>query len=364
MPSCFVGWRGALRVGRLCRVALIISVVTSFSESAALATPITFTLINPSGNQSRLDLLANVDFLGGALTAEPQVPPGTGTQGSLSTTYNGTIQTVLTQSSMNLPGGSAAAANNVTGLFGLPLQLQPGVGGAAGTAPGDYGVKLTAPVNLPLPPIDLSAFGLGTLNLGTLQSVDVNIALRDVELDLITNMATPLNPGFTLPQQFDASDIDIGISGNADIGVAAVLKAPDLGTYLINILALQGLAALVPPEFNLSVVGNIFNQTISIGSAFGTTLPSTLANNSGAGLGTLEQIGGNFRLTIPVDFNFVPDLPPELALILQADLGLQGQLVAQAPFQVVIPEPSSWVLSALAIGGVGLFIRRRRGRKA
>ena len=351
--------------------ACFVMVAVFVPAERALATPLTFTVVNPSSSlQSRLDLVVTANLFGGAATTSAQFPSGgLNGAGSLSTLYRDTattdskIVTEVTPSAIHFPGGSTAVANNTRGLLG-EFQLNPAVGGAAGTAPGDYGARISAPVNQPIPPIDIG--GGVMLNLGTLQSVDVNVVLRDVVLSLATGGPISVSPLATLPQTFSSNLINVGITGNTDINVSAVLKAPDVVSYFINLVALQALATqLAPQGITVSVVGNFLQQTISVGTGFTSTLPPQLLTNDDATLGTLEQIGvgpgAKYRLTTPIKFDVAATIPTPLDTLIMANFGLSGKLIGETPAVPIVPEPG-----ALGLAGAGLTVllafgwRRRR----
>ena len=183
------------------------------------------TTLTLQPNASSLTLVADVSIFGQALASSAQCT------GCLTTKYDGTLQaTNLGLASVRYDGGGAADARQQVGLFSIPRQMAPGVGGAAGTAPADYGVTFSAPVGAPIPPIDIP--NLGTLNLGTLQSVDVKLAARDLVLDVTSTSFIPVTSG-----TYDATQTTVLLSGNLDVSTALVLRAPDIGTYLVNLVA-------------------------------------------------------------------------------------------------------------------------------
>lgn len=337
----------------------------------ALATPLTFTVVNPSSSvQSRLDLVVTANLFGGAATTSAQFPSGgfINGAGSLSTLYQDTattdskLVTEVVPSAIHFPGGSTAVANNTRGGLGV-FQLNPAIGGGVGTAPGDYGAKISSPVNQPIPPIDIG--GGVMLNLGTLQSVDVNVVLRDIVLDLSTGGPIPLSPLATLPQTFSSNLLNVGITGTTDMNLSAVLKAPDLVAYFVNLVALQALATqLAPQGIILSVVGNGFQQqTISVGTGFTSPLPAQLFSNDDATLGTLEQIGvgssAKYRLTTPIKFDVAAMIPAPLNTLITANFGLSGKLIGETSVVPIVPEPGAITLAGTGLVGLLAFGWRR-----
>ena len=360
--------RPAALLGRAThRTAVLAVCLLVAGVSTAQATPLNFTLFNVnSSNESRLDLLATADLAGGQLTSSAQFDPSfLNGDGSMSTLYNNTgngsqLVTNVTQNSIQFPGGSTAIARTATGLLGN-LAIAPGLGGVSGTAPANYGVVFSSPQDIAIPPIDLAPFGVDLmLNLGTLTSIDAKVALRDVVVDIVGG-SIPLSPNGSYPQTFDASALDIGISGTADILLGATVKQAGFLDYLATGIALTALeTALSGQGIDLTIVNNgIGALSYTIGFGLSTALPTTFATNNAAGLGTLEHIGGNLRLTVPVDFDVVPETPVDM--LFSAQLGLSGQLVGQTPFVIVeVPEPSSVVLGCLGASVLGLVALRRR----
>lgn len=360
--------------------ALAVTTVVA-AGSTATATPLTFTLINVnSSNQSRLDLDAAAQLAGGQLTSTAQFPAGTGLngQGSLSTLYNDTgngsqLLTNVTQQSITFPGGSTAIARNAVGLLSQNLNLQPNVGGASGSAPGNYGVNLSAPQNIAIPPIDLGLLDPSLagvmLELGTLTSIDAKFALRDLVID-VESGSVPLSPFSTYPQTFDASQLDIGISGNADILLGVTVTQNGLVNYGAVGIALAALEPVLEGQgIDVTVTNNGYSfgtgtGSYTVGFGMGTALPATMATNDDATPGTLEHIGGNLRLTVPVQFDVTPEtLPAPLDMLLTAQLGLSGQLIGQTPFVAVdVPEPASVVMAATGALAIGILAVRRRRR--
>ena len=291
-------------------------------------------------NQSSVALVVDLDLFGGALTASEQFA------GSLTTRYDGTMVANNTgQTALLFPAGGDAVARNQVGLFSLPRQLSPAVGGGSGSAPGNYGVTLSAAVGLELPPIEIPDFG--TLNLGTLQSVDVDIALRNVVIDAVSGGNISVLSG-----AFDASGVDVLFAGTADVNLAAVLKAPDFLTYAANLLALTALIGAFP-DLGLGVSGNFFTQEISLG--FGTQLSlDGLSVPNQAGAGSFTRVGDDFVLALPLLATIAPDVIPG---VIDLSLGFSGQLTGMSP----VPEPTTAVLLGLGVAGLAARSRTRRG---
>ena len=334
----------------------------------AKATPLDFTLANINAStQSRLNLAATAQLAGAALVSGPQVAPGgTNGLGSLSTLYNdigngSRLAADVTQQSISLQDTGGAIARNAAGSLGNNLAIAPGVGGASGTAPASYGVKFTAAQNIPVPPIDLTPFGVtGTLNLGTLTSVDTKVALRGVVVDVVSAPIALSPYGFN-PQTFDAALLQVGISGTADVLFGATARQDTATDYIAAGLALAALqSALAPQGVNLTVVNNGFiARSYTIGFALSTPLPENLVANEDASLARLEQSGSNLRLTVPVNFTFAPSTAANV--LFTAQYGLSGTLIGQVPFTVVeVPEPGALWLGLLGLAVIGSAQARRR----
>jgi len=302
-------------------------------------------------SQSQLNLTATGTVFGGTLTVSEQFPdPPTPYLGSLRVTYPGGV---FPGGSIHFPGGSAAEADVMRGgLLNLPRQVAPGVGGGGGTAPANYGLTMTAPVGYEIPPIPYPDPN-NPINIGTLQSVQITMALRDLVLDV--NSDSPM--GLDATSKFDATGTTVGVvSGFADINTALVLHQQNLTSYLVNLAILVGLQ-LAYPDLGLTVTGNILQLNINVG--FGTRVDlSTMSDflsmpNTTTLLGQVafNPVSQFSTLTLPISLN-LPDfgLP---TWILDLNLHLDGQLVATA----TLPEPTTLVLLGLPLAGV---LRRRR----
>lgn len=242
--------------------------------------------------------------------------------------------------------------------------------GASGTAPGNYGVKLTSPQDIVIPPIDVSALnipGITTLNLGTLQAIDLNIALRDTVIDVDSGYI-PLLPNGTYPQTFDSTQLNLSITGNSDMLLSAFLVPPTAGDFLATGAALVALQQALAGQGIAITVQAVLFPTPGYNVGFGWRAPLSASGiaNDDASQGTLEHVGSNLRLTIPVKFDVVPaTLPSPLDTLLTAQLGLSGKLIGQTPFVTVnVPEPASVVLGVMSLGGLALVAGRRHRRRS
>ncbi|MBX7165217.1 MAG: PEP-CTERM sorting domain-containing protein [Pirellulales bacterium] len=305
-------------------------------------------------SQSQLNLTVAGTVLGGALNVTEQ-------QANAITRYNGTIVADFpggpgATGSISFPGGSAAAAVNPTGLFSIPLQYSPNVNGGAGTAAANYGVNLNAPIGIALPPIDIP--NVGTLNLGTLQSVNMALAVRNLVLDVDSTGALDIS----LAHTFDASGVSLSVnSGFTDLNGSLVFQQADLISHLAAVVALNALD-LAFPDLNLTVSSNILQRTVSLGlgTRFDLTGAGALAlPNTPATSGSVSYAlpSGSSTLIIPVQAT-LPSLA-DLGIpedILDLDLSLSGQLRATA----IVPEPSTIVLAISGAVGLVLLARRRK----
>ena len=317
--------------------ALAGGLALGFSASPAAAIP--FTL---NANPSQLALIVDVSIFGGALTATTQCT------GCLVTKYDGTLQaTPAGLSGVQFDGGGAADARTQVGFLNSPRAISPAPGGASGTGPADYGVTLSAPVGTELPPIEIPNFG--TLNLGTLQSIDVDVALRNVVLDVTSTSFLPVMAG-----SFDPTGTTIALFGDMDLNAAFVLKAPDLTTYFVNLVALTALASSAP-ELGIGVTGNLLAREISVGLGFGVPFGGVQVANQATTPGTLSAVGNVVTLALPVN---VDATPSALAGVIDVGINLQGQLVGVG----TVPEPSSLLLSGLGLAWLGACRRSRTAR--
>lgn len=264
----------ATPTARVARIAPLTLAAALASPLAAQATPLDFGLVNVSSSQqSRLQLAVTASLAGAQLTSAPQfVPGGLNGPGSLSTLYNATsgngsrLAADVTQQSIQFLDSGSAIARNAVGSFGTNLSIAPGLAGASGTAPASYGVSLSSPQNIAIPPIDLTPIGVPlTLNLGTLSSIDAKMALRNVVVDVTSASPIPLSPCSAVPSQsFDASALQVSLAGTADVLIGATARPASFLDYVTAGVALTSLqAALASQGVNLSVVNNGFFQQSS-----------------------------------------------------------------------------------------------------
>ncbi len=364
------------------RVVLTLCALAAVGLTAvtpALATPLTFNNINvSSGNQSRIDIDPGgtiATIAGNPVNGSPQFTSGgLNGDGSASTLYNQTGSNTPSNMEVNLhtnsivfPGGGTAMAANATGLFGNNLAIQPAAGGGTGSGAADYGLVFSSPQMVAIPPIDISSLnipGITSLNLGTLTSINLNVALRDFVLDL--NSGTiPVSPVAGYPATFDASQVDLIASGTADMSLTATLTQGSLADWLATGAALIALnSALSGQGINITSTGNLLGLSYQVGIGFTTPLPATTLPNTGAGSGTIEHVGSNLRLTLPVSFDLASALPSPLDTLLTANIAMTGQLIGQTPYVVVnVPEPSSVILALTGMTALGCVARRRRVKR-
>jgi hypothetical protein len=363
------------RVPSVC-TALVAAVAMSAAANSALAVPFTFTNVDASSsNQSKIGIVATATFTGATLTEGPQFAPGglngNGSEVSLyKQTATNTPSNMLANlglSSILFPGGGTAQAANGAGLLGN-YAVAPGVGGSSGTAPADYGVLFSSPQSTVIPPIDLSGLGvsgLGTLNLGTLTGINLNIALRNFSVDM-QSAALALTPGgAAYPSRFDSTQVNVGVSGTADISLTASLKQDNLTDFLITNAALLLLQSTLSGQ-GVSIVlsnQNFITDTEQLGIGFTAPLPVTFSPNADASQGTIDHVGSNLRLTMPLAFNVTPTIPAGLSSFVSANFAMSGQLIGQTPF-VVVPEPSSFALAGLGVVVLGCASWRKKHRRA
>ncbi|MBX3421706.1 MAG: PEP-CTERM sorting domain-containing protein [Pirellulaceae bacterium] len=300
---------------------------------------------------SEIDLQVTGTSLGAQLTVSEQNP-------TARTRYNGTVATnfhlgVGANSAISFPDGGGANAVNPLGLFNIPLQYSPNVGGDAGTAAANYGVNLSAPQQIVLPPFDVP--NIGTLNLGTITAVDFKIALRELQLDPNSPTWMYIDP---ITRQFNASLLSIDIAnGFADVNGSLRMVQPDILSHFAAVLAVNALVASVP-DIGLTVTSNVLQRSINVG--FGTRIDMSGVSmpNTPLAPGSVTYNPGTLAstLTIPVLADF-GDINLGIGTI---NLKFAGQLrgTASIPNIYHIPEPSSLALAAVA--GAGALVRRRR----
>ena len=344
----------------------VVAAALALAPGLASATPLDFTLVNVTGGTaSRLAVSSAAQIGGTLITATAQLPAGgLNGAGSLITLWNDTgngsrLATDLTQQSLTFLDTQGAVARNAVGSLGNALAIAPGPAAVGSTGPANYGLRYSVPQSIVLPPIDLTPFGLpGTLNLGTLTSFDTRVALRGLQLDLLGSV--PLLGAYGAPQSFAASGLQVALAGSADLLLGGTVQQASLADYLAAGLALNALQGVLAQQGAVPTVQNngFISRSYTIGLAQSTALPVVLADNALAGAGTVQQVGANLRLTVPLAFQVAPSTP--LDFLFSATYSFDGALVGQVPFVVVeVPEPGTWALMALGLLGVAVAARRR-----
>jgi len=350
-------------------IALCALGLALLSSAHALASPVTFALTT---SQSSINLnVKNANIFGTTLSVSEQAT------GSLNSKYSGNIVTDITGTSISLPGGSNADASELSGLFGIKVNLAPGVGGVGALAPADYGAKLDAPIGIDIPAIDLSFLnipGLSTIDFGAFQSVVVNMALRNVVADVTSPGYLPRS-GVPNNTTFDSSQLGLSLSGDIDLAIGAVLRAGDYLSYTANNLALQGLASALNAQipnlinvtgYNVLNFGGPYDLTLSLGTGF--KFSGVNVANEDASLGKLSTIPGNkLQLTLPVSFNAIPDLSGLgsfsgiFSSLVNMNMAMSGQLVGTVSRNgLIIPEPASVVTFGIGFLALAFYGWRRQ----
>ena len=307
-------------------------------------------LYNLTTVQSVINLEASGDILGGALTVTEQ-------NSNAVTRYQGAVETNFhagygANSRISFPGGGAANAINPT-IFGLPYPYSPGIGGGAGSAPANYGITLTAPTDIVLPPIEIPDFG--TINLGTITAVNFQLALRETQLSVTSAAQIPIDP---VARTFDASLLTINVDQSfADINASVRFKQDnflDWGAVGLFLAAIQ--TSL--PDLGLTITPSLFGLHYDIG--FGTRADLSGASLANAptvdGIVTYNEVTEASNLTIPINTG-LGDIDFGFGNI---SLTLVGQLRGSATIPNIyhVPEPSSLML--VGIVGLGAATYRRR----
>jgi hypothetical protein len=328
------------------------------SGTVARAEVVTYNIVQ---NQSQISLTASGTAFGGQLTVTEQ-------QASAITRYNTTIVADVTNGGPNFIGGGQAKAVNPTGAFNIPLTYQPNINGAAGSAPANYGVTLSAPVafDIPaftIPPEIIAQFPFlpSTLDLGVLSSIVTRVALRDVALDI--NSAGQIPEVGTV---FDANQTSIDVVGGfADINIAARLTQPNILQKAAIQLLLGSLQSSLP-QLGITVSSpSFFSLDIDLGFGFRTDLsllpsvPNTaLADGTITGL---DGPPGPSTLILPVAFSLDDTLTSALGPLASVlDLNLTFDFAGSLRATATVPEASSFVMMGVAASAAGLVVARRR----
>jgi len=300
-------------------VIIIFSVLLTSGSRVARAGVTDFEI---QRSQSELDLTVDATVFGGVGTITEQFPDS-------ETFYLGDMAIDHTSNSVNFVGGSNAEADNLREqVFFLSLErnVSPGVGGVGSASPANYGIKTSVATTVSVPDIPIG--GGITLSLGSIQSVDIDVAIRELSLDLTSSGPLAIDAS---GNTFDASQVEVSIvEGFADIQGAVVFKQSNVATWGAATLALQALASQAS-FLNITVNSDIFSLTNSIGfgTRVGISSSATLTNTSTLdGIADGFDAAGDATLTTPLEFSVAPDFGVASA-VLDFEFGFSGTLVSE-----------------------------------
>ncbi|MCA9168930.1 MAG: hypothetical protein KDB23_14750 [Planctomycetales bacterium] len=279
------------------------------ASAAERALPIDLSL-------SRIDISPRLTLFGDSLAATPQFA------GSLSTSVTG-----LLNATVPTDGGSLSIADTppiAATLLDNPVS--PRVNGAVGQEPGNLAGTIIA-TNRPVGTIDIP--DLGSINIGTLESVQADVALRDVTLTNQLAGPLPLSNG-----GFDLSGQTVLVTTNADIRGQMVLRADTQADYIQNLAFLN--VASNTTDMITSVAGSCSvlelltgcsTRRITVGFATRySVIDEPLANAASAG--TLNVDADTLQMTLPIDVEFDN---PALEGVLEFGFSASGQVVVATP---------------------------------
>lgn len=190
-------------------------------------------------------------------------------------------------------------------------QAAPQVNGASGMAPADLAARVTSSETTPLP-------DYGVIALGSLLSLDMDVAVRDGVLGFPESVDVPVDSS----GRFDLANVPLTVQAEVDARGTAVLKSDNLIDYIATF---SGLTALQnqsdsPVE---SISGNVLSRQITTTLADRVSLSETISLESAAS--SLRRDGDVWQLTAPIAFSVEQSLEEGF---LDVRLDASGTLVA------------------------------------
>lgn len=273
----------------------------------------------------------------------------------------------------------------------------PALGGAPGVAAADLAARVTSNTPTPLPDFEGIA-------LGTLQSLQMDVAVRDAGLTFPTSTVLDVDAN----GEFSLANVPLTVTATVDARGTAVLQSESPGNHLLMSSALRFLAS-DPDSPVESVSDSILQRRITATLADQVTLNETIV--LAAADSTMRRVGSRWRLDVPVAFSLTQTIEQGLLdveffaagavvafsdeLLLPGDANLDGTvdladfnllklafgttdllsdfngdltvnlsdfnlLKANFGAQTPVPEPAGMWLAA---GGVLAAVRRRRWKR-
>ena len=285
---------------RLCLLLTAAAILNSVPivPCAALAQRSRSLPLNES--MSVLQAEASLFLFAEELAAEEQLP------GSLQVGYTGTFMAAVDSNSNELTLFDESIASALR-------QAEPMMPGPEGSTEADL-ANYAATFKVAE---ELSLGEVAEINLGTLVSLEMDAAVRDLSAELFVEDDFPLDDAGL----FDATAIDLLVNGHADVAGRLVTRADNAADYVITLVAIELLAADTPEITDVS--GNFFSRELTIDFAARLSLEDEIVDNEPLD-GQLRRDAERLELDVPVDIEIIQ---PILDGVLDIELRMSGNFI-------------------------------------
>lgn len=246
--------------------------------------------------------------------------------------YQGNLNVVTANSSLTVSG-------NLSSTLGTVNYQQQGAGSLTASYTGIMNIS-----------VDL---GSNTIEFTSLSAVSGNNSGNWQPLAGGNAGNAPANYGVFIPYLSGLVPVNAALRGVAYTVTTAVL--PLTGGGATRTFANSEVIGLTAGNLDYRATGLFTGQGTS-------SLAGNSANNTAAGSGTLEILGGDqFRVTFPVDMT-IPISFDASGTTFTATTRFLGSLQAEG-FLVAVPEPTTWALLGLTVASAGYMTVRHQRRQ-